>query len=92
MLNAQEKSTEDTLSVVSVDTERSESVVSQEFGTSQASRFLKLDWLGQTVASLCWIASVFAYGITSPGDWLQLIAASCWLIANVTVIFPNRTD
>ena len=92
MLNAQEKSTENTLSVVSVEMDRSESVVSKEFGTSQASRFLKLDWLGQTVASLCWIASVFAYGITSPGDWLQLIAASCWLIANVTVIFPNRTD
>ena len=92
MLNAQEKSTEDTLSVVSVDTERSESVVSQEFGTTHASRFLKLEWLGQTIASLCWIASVFAYGITSPGDWLQLIAASCWLIANVAVIFPNRTD
>ena len=92
MLNAHEKSTENALSVVSVDTERSESVVSQEFGANQASRFLKLDWLGQTVASLCWIASVFAYGITSPGDWLQLIAASCWLIANVAVILPNRTD
>ena len=53
---------------------------------------LRIEWLAQTTASLCWIASVFAYGITSPGDWLQLIAASCWLIANVAVIFPNRTD
>ena len=34
-----------------------------------------LEWLGQTVASLCWIISVFLYGITSAGDWLQLLAA-----------------
>ena len=92
MLNAQEKSTETTFAVVPVDAPRRESVVRRGFGASPASRFLKLEWLGQTIASLCWIASVFAYGITSPGDWLQLIAASCWLIANVTVIFPNRTD
>lgn len=45
-----------------------------------------LSWTGQTVASLCWIISVFAYGISSTGDVLQLAAASAWLIANVAAV------
>lgn len=45
-----------------------------------------LSWTGQTVASLCWIISVFAYGISSAGDVLQLAAASAWLIANVAAV------
>ena len=44
---------------------------------------LSADWLGQTVASVCWILSVFTYGISSTGDWLQLFAASSWLLANL---------
>lgn len=47
---------------------------------------LRVERVGQTVASLCWIASVFASGISSPGDWLQLCAASAWLIANTAAI------
>ena len=47
------------------------------------SRMLRLEWLGQTVASLCWIVSVFLYGIDSAADVLQLAAASSWLVANV---------
>ena len=43
---------------------------------SVISRILRIEWLGQTLASLCWIASVFAYGISSAGDFLQLLAAS----------------
>ena len=50
------------------------------------SRMLKVEWLGQTAASLFWIASVLAYGISSTGDWLQLCAASAWLLANVAAI------
>ena len=46
-------------------------------------RMLRPEWLGQTVASLCWIVSVFLYGIESPADVLQLAAASSWLGANV---------
>ena len=45
---------------------------------------LRVEWLAQTTASLCWIASVFAYGISSSGDWLQLVAASSWFIANLS--------
>ena len=47
------------------------------------SRMLRLEWLGQTVASVCWIVSVFLYGIEKAADVLQLAAASSWLVANV---------
>lgn len=50
---------------------------------SLLSRMLRLEWLGQTVASLCWIVSVFLYGIESAADVLQLAAATSWLVANV---------
>ena len=35
------------------------------------SKFLRIDWLGQTLASFCWIVSVFVYGYAS-GEGLQL--------------------
>ncbi|MEM7325296.1 MAG: hypothetical protein AAF531_19570 [Actinomycetota bacterium] len=50
----------------------------------------RLAWLGQTVASICWIVSVFAYGISSAGDWLQLAAATSWLTANVATLVADR--
>ena len=53
---------------------------------------LRLEWLGQTVASLCWIGSVMSYGISSIGDWLQLIAASAWLLANIAAISTFKAD
>ena len=55
-------------------------------------RVLRIEWLGQTVASICWIASVLAYGISSSGDWLQLCAASSWLIANLVAAWPVEAD
>ena len=50
---------------------------------------LRVEWLGQTVASVSWIASVFTYGISSGGDWLQLFAASSWLLANLAALADN---
>ena len=50
------------------------------------SKMLSLEWLGQTLASLCWIISVFVYGIDSTGDWLQLGAASCWMLSSIATI------
>ena len=32
------------------------------------------------------IVSVFVYGISSTGDWLQLGAASCWMVANLATL------
>ena len=52
---------------------------------------LRLDWLGQTAASVCWIASVFTYGISSGGDWLQLLAASAWLLANLATLVTDES-
>ena len=50
-------------------------------------RALRIEWLGQTIASVSWIASVFAYGAPSQtGDWLQLVAASAWLAANIAAL------
>jgi len=56
-------------------------------------RALRIEWLGQTIASVSWIASVFAYGTPSKtGDWLQLLAASAWLAANIAAISkPDST-
>ena len=55
------------------------------------SRVLRLEWLGQTVASLCWIVSVFLYGIESVADVLQLAAASSWLVANIdSLVRPSK--
>lgn len=55
-------------------------------------RALRVEWLGQTAASLFWIVSVFVYGISSTGDWLQLCAASAWLLANIATIVSVEAD
>lgn len=55
-------------------------------GRSRLERAMRVEWLGQTAASVCWIASVFSYGIGSTGDWLQLCAASAWLLANTAAL------
>lgn len=66
-------------------------------GGSRSSRgwldqVLTVEWLGQSVASICWIASVFCYGIQSVGDWLQLAAASAWLVANIASVLSVEAD
>ena len=59
-------------------------------------KMLNLEWLGQTIASLCWIVSVFFYSDRSlhesTGDWLQLIAASSWMIANMCSILSTKEN
>ena len=69
-----------------------DSAVASPASRSRLSRALRVEWLGQTAASLCWIGSVFVYGISSPGDWLQLFAASAWLVANVATIASVESD
>ena len=56
------------------------------------SKMLSLEWLGQTLASLCWIISVFVVGIDSTGDWLQLGAASCWMLSNIATILTINPE
>ena len=55
-------------------------------GRTRIGEMMSFEWLGQTLASLCWILSVFTYGISSTGDWLQLLAASCWMVSNIATI------
>lgn len=64
----------------------SEGAVAKAPARGRAAKALRVEWLGQTAASLFWIVSVFTYGLSSVGDWLQLCAASAWLVANVAAI------
>ena len=66
--------------------------VSSNAARIRISRMLRVEWLGQTVASICWICSVLAYGISSTGDWLQLCAASAWLVANIATLVNSKAD
>ncbi|MEL6897830.1 MAG: hypothetical protein AAFP90_17160 [Planctomycetota bacterium] len=74
-------------------------MLTQEANAQNATSTLRIDttkamgieWIGQTVASLCWITSVFVYGIAAPGDWLQLFAASAWFVANVAAVTSIRS-
>ena len=56
------------------------------------SRMLRLEWLGQTVASVCWIVSVFLYGIEGAADVLQLAAASSWMVANIASLLNPESS
>jgi len=59
---------------------------------SRLAKMRSLEWLGQTVASISWIVSVFTYGIKENGDWLQLLAASAWFIANVAAVWSTNSN
>ena len=59
---------------------------------SRLSRARSIKWLGQTTASVCWIGSMLISGIGSTGDWLQLSAASAWLLANIATIITADAD
>ncbi|MDG2382246.1 MAG: hypothetical protein P8N76_11295 [Pirellulaceae bacterium] len=67
----------------SVTSETASKGVASDAVKNRLERVLRIEWLGQTVASVCWIGSVLTYGISSSGDWLQLFAASSWLLANI---------
>lgn len=61
-------------------------------GRKRLAKVLCIEWIGQSIASLCWIASVLAYGIGSVGDWLQLFAASAWLLANFAAVAASGSE
>ena len=60
--------------------------ISSSINQIRFAKMLSFEWLGQTLASLCWIISVFSYGISSTGDWLQLMAASSWMLSNIASV------
>ena len=61
-------------------------------GRSRLARAWSFKWLGQTTASACWIGSMLTSGIDSGGDWLQLCAASAWLLANIAALATAEAD
>ena len=63
-----------------------------EVSTPMPRKRLGIEWYGQTAASVCWIASVFASGIDGAGDLLQLLAASAWLTANISTLLGERRN
>ncbi|MEM6470511.1 MAG: hypothetical protein AAF802_13225 [Planctomycetota bacterium] len=70
-------------------TENTSSSATSRGGSPILKRMLRIEWLGQTIASLSWICSVFVYGISSTGDWLQLLAASAWFVANMAALVDS---
>ena len=73
-------------------TRNDEGTVAFGAGRSRRAMVRSIEWLGQTAASVCWIGSMLAYGIRSSGDWLQLFAASAWLLANIVAIATAEAD
>ena len=63
-----------------------------EITITRLEKISSIEWLGQMAASLCWIISVFSYGISTNGDWLQLVAASSWMVSNIASIIAIKTD
>ena len=51
------------------------------------SKMMRMEWIGQTLASLFWIVSVFAYGGPERlGNWLQLKAEPSWLLSDIAAM------
>ena len=66
--------------------------LAKETTITRLGKISSIEWLGQMVAILCWIISVFSYGISTNGDWLQLVAASSWMVSNIASIIAIKTD
>ncbi len=96
LIRSEQNAVEHAIAVLLKGSGTASEIVEKKVETSMISawltRVLRIEWLGQTVASLCWIASVLAYGISSSGDWLQLCAASSWLLANIVAALPMQAD
>jgi uncharacterized membrane protein len=66
------------------------SIIASQSNNTRISKMMSLEWLGQTIASGAWIVSVFVYGLSSTGDYLQLVAASAWMLSNIASIISIR--
>ena len=66
--------------------------VQPKSGSSWIRKVLSVEWLGQTAASLFWLVSMLVYGLSEIGDWLQLTAASAWLLANIAAVMSVRNE
>ena len=67
-----------------------QNVSNTESRNTRINKMMSLEWLGQTVASGAWSVSVFVYGLASTGDYLQLVAASSWMLSNIATIISIK--
>ena len=73
------------------DNEDSNNTASQKNNSqTRMGKMMSIEWLGQTIASGSWIVSVFVYGLTSTGDYLQLVAASSWMLSNIASVISIK--
>ena len=73
------------------DNEDSNNTASQKNKSqTRMGKMMSIEWLGQTIASGSWIVSVFVYGLTSTGDYLQLVAASSWMLSNIASVISIK--
>ena len=71
--------------------EESNNTASQKNNSqTRMGKMMSIEWLGQTIASGSWIVSVFVYGLTSTGDYLQLVAASSWMLSNIASVISIK--
>ena len=80
-------------------TENDDSNNDEVGGMSTSQRFSKmfrLEWLGQTLASMFWIVCVFVYetdvNLWSNGDCLQVAAAASWSMSNIASVVNMKVD
>lgn len=70
-------------------TDTHEPMLLQSNKQKRAAKLRSVEWLGQMMASLCWMTSMSFYGLNSIGDWLQLCAATAWTVANLGALLDR---
>ncbi len=66
--------------------ETNKTTINNDKTQTRMGKMMSLEWLGQTIASGSWIVSVFVYGLSGTGDYLQLVAASSWMLSNIAAV------
>lgn len=72
------------------ETRHDKSALLEKSPQTRFEKMTSIEWLGQTIASGSWIISVFVYGLSSTGDYLQLIAASSWMLSNIAAVISIK--
>ena len=72
------------------ETQHDKSALLEKSSQTRIEKMTSIEWLGQTIASGSWIISVFVYGLSSTGDYLQLIAASSWMLSNIAAVISIK--
>ena len=70
--------------------ETNQTIIKTDKTQTRVGKMMSLEWLGQTIASGSWIISVFVYGLSSTGDYLQLVAASSWMLSNIAAVISVK--